>query len=354
MQDPQNSQSPPKKKSFISNISSGLKRMVVSKSDSKLVTPMRPPRIGLALGCGGAQALVHIGVIKALEDHNIPIHAVSGCSMGAYIGALWASGMSAEKMITLAAEFRDKQAFKKMADPAVPPIKGLFFGNVFREHLEKNIGNPNIEDLERKFIAIAANLDNYQRVIFDKGCLLNAVHASCAMPGIIVPVNVNGIRCVDGGVVDPVPVGALRDYTDVDVIIAISTTPMLEDIDSAEPTITAEIIEVDENESWLKTKLNTLGKKYNPASKGNMLDTLRRSLKASQIRIAHDAVKRAQLAIHPITEETEWHEYEKYEHFIEEGAKAALAVMDDIKNLTEPIPDIVEPVDDTKEKSEES
>lgn len=310
-------------------------------AEIKDVTPTRAPRIGLALGCGGAQALVHIGVIKALEDHGVEIHAVSGCSMGAYIGALWATGMSAEEMISMVAVFHDKKALKKMADPAVPPIKGLFYGNLVKEHLAEQIGTPRIEDLERQYIAIAANLDNYQRVIFNEGDLLSAVHASCAMPGIVVPVEVNGIRCVDGGVVDPVPVGVLRDYTDVDLLIAVSTTPSLSDIESADATITLEeVLPVVENESWLRSKLSVLGQKYNPAAKGNMLDTLRRSLKASQIRLAQESCKRADLTIQPVTKTTKWDDFQNYEYFIEEGAKATLELMGEIKKLREPIEDV--------------
>lgn len=307
-------------------------------------TPTRPPKIGLALGCGGAKALVHMGVLKALEDNNIPIHAVSGCSMGAYVGALWAAGVPADKMIHLAAEMRDKKSIKQLADPAVPPIKGLFYGNKVKELLKATIGSPKIEELDRKFICIAANLENYQRVVFNSGDLLEAVHASCAMPGIIVPVTVNGIRCVDGGVIDPVPVYALKKYTDVDYVIAISTTPSLDDIDSdvaMEATLIVtneELTEEDETaKDWIKSKLSKLGKKYNPAAKGNMLDTLRRSLKASQIRIAHDACKQADLAISPVCMESEWDEYERYEYFISLGAKAALDAMEDITQLTNPI-----------------
>lgn len=287
-----------------------------------------------------------MGVLKVLEDNDIPIHAISGCSMGAYVGALWASGISAEKMIHLAAEMGDKDSFKKLADPAVPPIKGLFYGHKIKDHLEKAIGNKKIEDLDRKFIAIAANLENYQRVVFDSGDLLEAVHASCAMPGIIVPVEVNGVRCVDGGVVDPVPVNALKKYADVDYVIAVSTTPTLHDLDSDE-AVEAIVLDVIEEETesagaWFKSKFSSLGKKYNPIAKGNMLDTLRRSLKASQIRIAHDACKKADVSIFPVCNNSAWDEYERYEHFISLGAKEALASINKIKALTEPIVDLDE------------
>jgi len=286
---------------------------------------MRAPRIGLALGCGGARALVHIGVIKALEDNKIPIHAVSGCSMGAYIGALWATGKSPEEMIRYVMEFSDKGSFKKLSDPAVPPIRGLYYGNLVKADLKEKIGEPRIEELERKYIAIAANLDNYQRVVLNKGDLLSAVHASCAMPGIVVPVNINGIRCVDGGVVDPVPVGVLHDYADVDLVIAVSTTQSLSDIDATETAITVEAVNVEEVEdeeetkSWLQSKLSDLGKKYN--------------------RIAHESCKKADVAIQAEHGDGKWDEFENFEHYIAEGAKAALAVMDEIKQLTEPIPD---------------
>ena len=313
------------------------------EAKNELSSSTRQPKIGLALGCGGAKALAHMGVLKALEDHNINIHAVAGCSMGAYVGALWASGVSADKMIHLAAEMRDKKHLKELADPAVPPIKGLFYGNKVKERLKETIGTPKIEDLDRKFIAIAANLENYQRVVFNSGDLLEAVHASCAMPGVIVPVTVNGIRCVDGGVIDPVPVYTLKKYTDVDYVIAISTTPSLDDIDSdvaieAITNVNDEVSEEEESASdWIKSKLADFGKKYNPAAKGNMLDTLRRSLKASQIRIAHDACARADLAISPVCMESEWDEYERYEYFISLGAKATLNSMEEIKKLTTPI-----------------
>ena len=316
---------------------------LIKRTPAKPEPLMRQPRIGLALGCGGAKALVHMGVLKVLEDHDIPIHAVSGCSMGAYVGALWASGMSADEMIHLAAEMRDKDSFKKLADPAIPPIKGLFYGHKLKDHLENAIGNPKIEELDRKFIAIAANLENYQRVVFNSGCLLEAVHASCAMPGIIVPVEVNGIRCVDGGVVDPVPVSVLKKYTDVDYVIAVSTTPTLDDLDSDE-AVEAVVLanEQDDSDSasaWIKSKISSLGKKYNPVAKGNMLDTLRRSLKAAQIRIAHDACKKADVAIFPVCMNSAWNEYERYEYFISLGAKEALGALEQIKELTKPIAD---------------
>ncbi len=298
----------------------------------------RPPKIGLALGCGGAKSLAHMGVLKVLTEHNIPIHAVAGTSMGAYIGALWATGHTIDEMYDLAAEMIDPDSLKKLADPIIPPIKGIYYGNKVKEHLRRSIGDVTFEELDRKLYIISANLNNFERIVFRSGSVLDAVHASCAMPGIIAPVEIDGKRCVDGGVADPVPVGSLRKFADVDRIIAVSTTTTLEDIDTlAKATVTAEREEAL-NRSWWQNKMSSLNKKLNPAAKGNILDNLSRSLTISQIRIAYDACKRADLAIQPVCHGCHWHEYSNFEKFIDLGEETALSQIGSIKKLLEPIP----------------
>ena len=297
----------------------------------------QPQRLGLALGCGGAKSLAHIGVLKALEEHQIPIHAVAGCSMGAYIGALWATGHSIDEMLALAAEMVDEDSLKRMADPIIPPIKGVFYGNKVKEHLRKSIGDVQFEDLDRPLYVVAANLNNYERVVFRTGSVLDAVHASCAMPGIIMPVEIDGKRCVDGGVADPVPVGTLRKFGNVNHIIAVSTTPSLEEIDTdEEATATAER-EDHVNTSWWQTQKSYWNQKLNPAAPGNMLDNLSRSLTISQIRLADHSCRQADIAIKPISRGSEWHEYSKFEQFIEHGEKTTLEQIEDIKALLKTI-----------------
>ncbi|MFC4993585.1 patatin-like phospholipase family protein [Rubritalea tangerina] len=300
---------------------------------------LRPPRIGLALSSGGAKSLAHIGVMQVLEENNIPIHAVSGSSMGAYIGSLWATKHNAKQMLKLAAEMQDPNTMRKLADPVIPPIRGVFYGNKVKAQLARSIGTVTFEELDRKLLVIAANLDTYERIVFRKGSVLDAVHASCAMPGIIVPVEIDGMRCTDGGVVDPVPVGALKKFTDVDKIIAVSTVPTLQDIDThLSAAETAEGEKEVELESWWQRALTILGSKINPGATGNMIDNLRRSLRASQIRMAHDSCLRADVSIHPISHGSQWHEYHQFEQFIELGRREATKAMPEIKKLLEPIP----------------
>lgn len=302
-------------------------------------TRTRTPKIGLALSCGGAKSLAHIGVIQVLEENNIPIHAISGSSMGAYIGSLWATNHSAAQMLDLAAEMQDPKTMRRLADPVIPPIKGVFYGNKVKAQLAQSIGPMTFEESKRQLLVIAANLDTYERIVFRSGSILDAVHASCAMPGIIVPVEIDGMRCTDGGVVDPVPVGALKKFTDVDHVIAVSTIPTLEDIDThAAATQTAKEDEEEYMVSWWQRAVNILGSKFNPGAPGNMIDNLRRSLRASQIRIAHDSCLRANIVIRPVSVGSQWHEYHEFENFIQLGRDRATEALPEIKKLLEPIP----------------
>jgi NTE family protein len=334
-------QDPTESASAKQHIVSFLKRItpwIATDKNAPIPQKTRPPRIGLALSSGGAKSLAHLGVMQVLEENNIPIHAVSGSSMGAYVGSLWATNHSAEQMLELAAEMHNPNTMRKLADPVIPPIRGVFYGNKVKAQLARSIGPATFEETERRLLVIATNLDTYERVVFRKGSILDAVHASCAMPGIIVPVEIDGMRCTDGGVVDPVPVGALKKFTDVDYVIAVSTVPTLEDIDThtaAEATVEEEI-EV-ELESWWQRALGILGSKINPGAKGNIIDNLRRSLRASQIRMAHDSCLRANVVIHPVSLGSQWHEYHDFENFIELGRRETLKALPEIQKLLEPI-----------------
>jgi NTE family protein len=242
-------------------------------------------------------------------------------------------------MLQLAEEMQDPATMRKLADPVIPPVRGVFYGNKVKAQLAQSIGNATFEDVKRKLLVISANLDTYERIVFRTGSILDAVHASCAMPGIIVPVEIDGMRCTDGGVVDPVPVGALHKFTDVDHVIAVSTIPTLEEVDThAAASRTAEEDREEESQSWWQNALTVLGSKINPSAPGNMIDNLRRSLRASQIRIAHDSCRRADLTIRPVSRGSEWHEYHEFEHFIELGRQKALEALPEIQKLLTPKP----------------
>jgi len=129
-------------------------------------------KLGIALSSGGARGLAHVGVLQVLEENGIEIHAISGSSMGAYVGALWAAGFSGSDLVKLAEEMHDRRQLWKLADPIFPPTRGLFHGIKAKAHLERSLGDLRFEDLERKLLVITADLDSKERLVLreNRGC----------------------------------------------------------------------------------------------------------------------------------------------------------------------------------------
>lgn len=299
------------------------------KHGRPLDAPEGRPKLGLALSSGGARGLAHVGVLQVLEDNGIEIHAISGSSMGSYVGSLWAAGFSGKELADLAAEMHDRRQLWKLADPVFPPMRGLFHGLKAKAHLERSLGDLHFEDLERKLLVITADLDTKERLVLRSGKIVDAVHASCAMPGIIAPVMLNGRRCVDGGVVDPVPCEALRKFAKVDRVIAVSVIPSFAEVDSG--------MYQDDDElaprSLPRRFLSSINRNLNFLAKGNIVDTFRQSIRCAQVRIAHDSVKRADLCLRPEHFSAPWNDYSNFERFIDAGRKIALDHLDEILSL---------------------
>jgi NTE family protein len=288
-------------------------------------------KLGLALSSGGARGLAHVGVLQVLEENDIEVHAIAGSSMGAYIAALWAAGFSGKELETLAEEMEDRRELWKLADPIFPPLKGLFHGMKAKKHLENSLNDLRFEDLERQLFIVTIDLDTKERIVLRSGKLSDAVHASCAMPGIVAPVLLNGRRCVDGGVGDPVPVGVLRRFANVDRVIAVSVIPTFEEVDSG---ICAH--DFVPNPSRIRRTLSALNRHVNVLAPGNVVDTFRQSIRAAQIRIAHDAVRQADLCLRPEHFQAKWHDYANFDRFIESGRKVAIEHLDEIRRLLKP------------------
>jgi NTE family protein len=287
-------------------------------------------KIGLALSSGGARGLAHVGVLQVLEENGIEIHAIAGSSMGSYVGALWAAGFSGAELAKLAEEMHDRRQLWKLADPVFPPTAGLFRGIKAKRHLERSIGDLRFEDLERKLLIITADLDTKERIVLRSGKISDAVHASCAMPGIIVPVRHHGRRCVDGGVVDPVPVGALHKFSDVDKVIAVSVIPSFEEVDAGMyctldgPPLIA---------SLSSRFFSGINRNVNFLAKGNIVDTFRQSIRCAQIRLAHESLKRADVVLRPEHFCAPWNDYANFDRFIQAGREVALEHLDEIRAI---------------------
>jgi NTE family protein len=176
------------------------------------------PKIGLALGSGGARGFAHLGVIKVLSEHNIPIHLIAGSSMGALVASFYATGHPIDRLYKLAIAFKRKYYL----DFTVPKM-GFIAGNRVKELVKVFTQGKNIEDLNIPLAIVATDIINGEKVIFKQGPVADAVRASISIPGIFVPEKMNGRLLVDGGVIDRVPVSVVREMG-ADLIIAVDVS----------------------------------------------------------------------------------------------------------------------------------
>lgn len=180
------------------------------------------PRIGLALGGGGARGFAHIGALRVLEQEKIPIDLVVGTSVGSLVGALYADQgrvLDAEMSALTVGE-------EELFDQTLIPLfsGGLVKGKKLEEFLRRNLKHPLIQNMVVPFTAVAVDLESGETVLFRAGDVASAVHASCAIPGVFVPVTIGGRTYVDGGVTNPVPASVARELG-AEVVIAMSVPP---------------------------------------------------------------------------------------------------------------------------------
>lgn len=179
-------------------------------------------RIGLTLGSGSARGLAHIGILKALDERNIKIDFIAGSSMGALIGAAYASGMSVGRMEELALEID----LKKIAQLLIskPALTGLINGKSIKNYLLSHIGNIDFSQLEIPFVATATDIDTGETVVLNKGSVVDAVRASISIPGIFAPVKMNNRLLIDGGITLPLPIRLVKEMGG-EKIIAVNVIP---------------------------------------------------------------------------------------------------------------------------------
>jgi NTE family protein len=211
--------------------------------------PPPHPRIGLVLSGGGARGLAHVGVLKVLDEMHVPVDAIAGTSMGAVIGGLYASGMTAAEIEVLVktvdwnAAFRDRPPrsdlnFRRKQDDReflvrfplglkagkfrVP--RGLIQGQKLAQMLRREtISVAGIDEFDRlptRFRAVATDLETGKRHVLASGDLTEALRASMSAPGVFAPVELNGRLLVDGGLVENLPVDVGKEMG-VDIVIAV-------------------------------------------------------------------------------------------------------------------------------------
>ncbi|WP_249031112.1 patatin-like phospholipase family protein [Photobacterium gaetbulicola] len=220
-----------------------------SVSFSSVAFAEQRPKIGVVLGGGGAKGAAHIGVLKALEDLHIPVDYIAGTSMGAYVGGLYATGMSADEIEALLTSVdwdrgyqdrvmrSDRRVREKQQEDRyqvtselgfgfweLKAPRGIVQGQTMGEILRSTSGSlpvfDSFDDMVIPYRAVATDIENLQPVVLDKGDLAEVMQASMSIPGLLPPKELNDKLLVDGGITDNLPIDVVRNMG-ADIIIAV-------------------------------------------------------------------------------------------------------------------------------------
>jgi NTE family protein len=282
------------------------------------------PKICLALGGGAARGLAHLGVLKVFEDARVPIHMITGTSLGALMGGLYAAqpdaGYWMGRVEQFLRSFRSRKTriefIRRMEQPnnnhgffsdmANLIRKGYFWGvtatnpafiseQEYEEFMYPLIPDILVEDTKILFGCVATDIRNAKRVVYTKGSLRKTVSASCSLPGIFPPVADGDMLLVDGGWVERVPVRCAHEMG-ADVVIAVDVSSTVAPFD----------------------------KKFG-------LDVVLRADAVTRIYLNDILVTEADVVIHPSVGKTHWADFSNPRDLFRQGEVAALAKLVEIR-----------------------
>ena len=258
----------------------------------------RNEKLGLCLSGGGALGFAHIGVIKALEEHNIQPDYIAGSSMGAIIGTLYAAGLSADEMLQLIHDDKLYKITKLMTFKASFFKSGISNHDMLRSLIHELIPHNSFEALEKRLFICVANLNTAKWEIVADGSELDKwLAASASIPGVFEAVNEKGVFYVDGGLFNNMPAQALSEHCAT--IIGVDVIPYIA-----------------------------------PTSLNKPTDTLAFSMRAVQHQNSRQGRKLCQFIIEPRAIE-EFHEFsfDAYQAIYESGYKAAKKYISENKEI---------------------
>lgn len=266
---------------------------------------MAKKTVSLVLGSGGARGLIHIGVIRWLVEHDYEIKSISGCSMGAMVGGIYAMGKLDvfEKWICEMTKLETLLLLDLSWKSG-----GMIQGDKIINKLIELVGDQDIETLPISYTAIATDLKNGKEVWMDTGSLFEAIRASISLPMFFKPAVRNGLQMIDGGCLNPVPVSpTLRDNNDLTIAVNLDGAidlrlDKVEEINDVEFE-TGDIGEETSDSSPL-SKLSELVVSYSSKLSKKKADKLITSVGVSEVASqAFDAMQsiiaRHKLAAHP-------------------------------------------------------
>lgn len=282
-------------------------------------------RVGLALGGGAARGLAHLGVLKVFEEEGIAVGAIAGTSMGALVGGMYALEPDAkvvrEKVLGVLfskdflrvkveymkalREVKESSLFRTFASY----VRRTIFHNVvlnrqsflpadrYDRYLSAFVGDRLIEETLIPFAAVATDIRSGDEVVITRGAMRTALGASCAIPGILPPVSLNGLLLIDGGWVDQVPVGPVSALG-ADLVIAVEVG-----------------VESEDSDGLLR----------------NGLEMVLRANAITRTALCRLQLSRADFVIRPPTESIVWADFKRAEEAIVHGEAAARAAVPAIR-----------------------
>lgn len=306
--------------------------------------------VALVLGSGSSRGWAHIGAIEALVEEDIPIDFISGCSIGSYVGAIYASG-NLDSLKDFVLSMDGKKVFSYF--DVVFPRSGLLDGTKkVAELFSMHTSVQRFSELNIPVIMVATDLQRGEKVVLKSGSILPALRATMSVPGLFPPARAKGRWLVDGGVVDPVPVGVAR-ATEADVVIAVDLNsgiasrrmrkPQVEEIETPaheDPKFKSELLVkltdyYETAESNFKNKINELLGR--DVGMPDIIDTVMSSINIMQERISRInlAVEPPDVLIQPRLGALKMMDFDQVELAIEEGYIGVKEKMEDIKALLE-------------------
>lgn len=280
--------------------------------DTEKCFPVRGPRavareiacirLGLALGAGGARGWAHIGVLKVLEDAGLHIDMISGTSMGALVGGIYAATASVEKLkqSTINQFLTRADTRRKIFDYTLPR-QGLLRGKKAAQLVRKAVNNADFLDLMIPTYLVGVDILNEEEVIFETGDVTDAVRSSIAIPAVFSPFKHQGRWMVDGGLLNPVPVDVLL-RKGADMVIAVC---------------------IESKHSETKT----------PKKSPSIKQIISQTISIVHGRATSDFVKNADLVLYPDVGAYAWDDFHQGIALMRHGMEACFERLPDIKKM---------------------